>query len=291
MLGLVATVEVNDCRAGAAGGTSGEEVFRVKKVGVIFSQLLVLFMDPSDEFGWRLLTSNDDGRCNGAVERRGEAVCALELRCDGFDQGLLFVCARDTRACRLDRLKELSRREVLLMRKGDPKAELVVRLAQLIEQHRETVAPRGEYLTVLGLSADTTRMRTWISRMLPLPKGRVPRALSLLLLLVFTVAFTRNVISAVQATLEVNRLRDENAALQAQADALAAERVLLDDPAFLALIARGYSLGSTVERPFALAANAPALPDDAPGSAARRVTTGATPPSPIDVWLGVLFGS
>ncbi|MFM8279347.1 MAG: hypothetical protein ACKN9R_03235, partial [Candidatus Limnocylindrus sp.] len=142
-----------------------------------------------------------------------------------------------------------------------------------------------------GRSADTTRMRKWISRTLPLPKGRVPRTLSLLLLLAFTVAFTRNVIGAVQATLEVNRLRDENAALQAQADALAAERVLLDDPAFLALIARGYSLGSPVERPFALAANAPALPEDAPGSAARRVTTGETSPSPIDVWLGVLFGS
>ena len=57
----------------------------------------------------------------------------------------------------------------------------------------------------------------------------------------------------------------------------AAERILLDDPAFLALVARGYSLGSPVERPFVLAGDPPALPLDAPGSACVLVVIDRIP--------------
>jgi len=134
-------------------------------------------------------------------------------------------------------------------------------------------------------------MRVMIRRRTSTARGALIFLGQALIVALFVVEFGRNLIGVIQVNTRLAQLRDETAALQARADVLTAERVLLDDAAFLELVARGYSLGSTVERPFALAANAPALPDDAPGSAARRVTTGATTPSPIDVWLGVLFGS
>ena len=59
----------------------------------------------------------------------------------------------------------------------------------------------------------------------------------------------------------------------------------------LALVARGYSLGSTVERPFVLAADAPPLPEGAPGSGARRISPDAPTRSPLDAWLDLLLGS
>ncbi|MFM8996548.1 MAG: hypothetical protein ACKOJD_00295, partial [Candidatus Limnocylindrus sp.] len=80
------------------------------------------------------------------------------------------------------------------------------------------------------------------------------------------------------------------AVLAAEAEALIAERILLDDAAFLDLIARGYALGSSVERPFVHAAGATELPDDAPGSAARRLAGGEEARTPRDAWFEVLCG-
>ena len=107
----------------------------------------------------------------------------------------------------------------------------------------------------------------------------------------FVVEFGRNLIGVIQVNTRLAQLRDETAALQARADALTAERVLLDDAAFLELVARGYSLGSAVERPFVLAADAAPLPEDAPGSGARRFSPDAPTRSPLDVWLDLLLGS
>ena len=107
----------------------------------------------------------------------------------------------------------------------------------------------------------------------------------------FVVEFGRNLVGVIQVNARLAQLRDETAALQARADALTAERVLLDDAAFLELVARGYSLGSAVERPFVLAADAAPLPEDAPGSSARRFSTDAPTRSPLDAWLDLLFGS
>ena len=44
------------------------------------------------------------------------------------------------------------------------------------------------------------------------------------------------------------------------------------------------------EIPFALAADAPSLPPDAPGSAALRVGGQSTARSPLEAWLDLLFG-
>ncbi|MFM9129015.1 MAG: hypothetical protein ACKOPF_04095, partial [Candidatus Limnocylindrus sp.] len=101
----------------------------------------------------------------------------------------------------------------------------------------------------------------------------------------FVVEFGRNLVGVIQVNARLAQLRDETAALQARADALTAERVLLDDAAFLELVARGYSLGSAVERPFVLAADAAPLPEDAPGSSARRFSPDAPMRSPLDAWL------
>jgi hypothetical protein len=113
----------------------------------------------------------------------------------------------------------------------------------------------------------------------------------LLIALAFVIALGRNLIGAIQVNAEIARMKDENAALAQRADALTAERILLDDAAFLDLVARGYSLGSSVERPFILAADAPELPVDAPGSAKRRLGIASPQRSPIDVWMEILFGS
>jgi hypothetical protein len=49
-------------------------------------------------------------------------------------------------------------------------------------------------------------------------------------------------------------------------------------------------LGTAKEIPFALEAGAPALPADAPGSAAHRLGADAPSGGPLDHWLELLFG-
>jgi len=133
-------------------------------------------------------------------------------------------------------------------------------------------------------------MRLRLERALPTTAARLLALVVAFLLFAFIALIGRSLIGALEVHAEVSRLRDENAALAAQAEALTAERILLDDAAFLDLIARGYSLGSSVERPFVLAADASELPADAPGSAARRLTVPEEVRSPLDAWIEVLFG-
>lgn len=133
-------------------------------------------------------------------------------------------------------------------------------------------------------------MKLRLERALPTTAARL-RALGVaFLFFAFVALIGRSLIGALEVNAEISRLRDENAALAAEAEALNAERILLDDAAFLDLIARGYSLGSSVERPFVLAADATELPADAPGSAARRLAVAEEVRSPLDAWIEVLFG-
>ncbi|MFZ9702594.1 MAG: hypothetical protein ACO3B7_00125 [Candidatus Limnocylindrus sp.] len=133
-------------------------------------------------------------------------------------------------------------------------------------------------------------MRIGLERALPTTAARLRILVVLVVVLAFLLVVGRSLIGALEVNAEISRLRDENAALAAKAEALSAERILLDDAAFLDLIARGYSLGSSVERPFVLAADATELPADAPGSAARRLKVIEDVRSPIDAWIEVLFG-
>ena len=134
-------------------------------------------------------------------------------------------------------------------------------------------------------------MKTLIRRRTSTTRGALIFLGQALIVTLFVVEFGRNLIGVIQVNARLAQLRDETAALQARADALTAERVLLDDAAFLELVARGYSLGSTVERPFILAADPPPLPEDAPGSGARRISPEAPTRSPLDAWLDLLLGS
>jgi len=145
-------------------------------------------------------------------------------------------------------------------------------------------------LTRPSVRGDTLHMRSTAFRGPVRLRDRAALLLAALLLAAFAVSLLRNLVGAIQAGSEIDRLRQENAALQARADALAAERILLDDAAFVALLARGYGLGSTTERPFTLAADAPDLGADAPGSASRRVTTTVAARSPLESWGDLLFG-
>ena len=134
-------------------------------------------------------------------------------------------------------------------------------------------------------------MRVMIRRRTSTTRGALIFLGQALIVALFVVEFGRNLIGVIQVNTRLAQLRDETAALQARADALTAERVLLDDAAFLELVARGYSLGSAVERPFVLAADAAPLPEDAPGSGARRFSPDAQTRSPLDAWLDLLLGS
>lgn len=139
--------------------------------------------------------------------------------------------------------------------------------------------------------ADTAGMRLMIRRRTSSARGALVFAVQVLLVVLFVFEFGRSAIGVIQVNDRLGRLRDETAALQARADALKAERLLLDDAAFLELVARGYSLGSTVERPFVLAADASPLGEDAPGSASRRITPEPLERSTVDAWLDLLLGS
>ena len=134
-------------------------------------------------------------------------------------------------------------------------------------------------------------MRTLIRRRTSTTRGALIFLGQALIVALFVVEFGRNLVGVIQVNTRLAQLREETAALQARADALTAERILLDDAAFLELVARGYSLGSTVERPFVLAADAAPLAEDAPGSAARRLVPDGPTHSPLDAWLDLLFGS
>jgi len=78
-------------------------------------------------------------------------------------------------------------------------------------------------------------------------------------------------------------LRLEVAAMERELDAIARQR-------FVEQQARAHRVGGAHEVPFALAPDAPALPADAPGSAAVRLGADGDGVSPMERWLTVLFG-
>jgi len=81
-----------------------------------------------------------------------------------------------------------------------------------------------------------------------------------------------------------------NEALAAHVAALRDELNLVQTQNWILQQARAYGLGSKSERPFEIAADAPSIAPDAPGSPARRLGSVAAQPSPLDSWLEALFG-
>lgn len=104
------------------------------------------------------------------------------------------------------------------------------------------------------------------------------------------IVFARQVGEASAATTLAERIAIENVGRQGQVAALERELELIARPRYIAQQARAYGLGTELEIPFALAPDAPALPPDAPGSAAVRVGAAVDAVSPLERWLTVLFG-
>jgi hypothetical protein len=102
--------------------------------------------------------------------------------------------------------------------------------------------------------------------------------------------FARQVGQASAAGDRADQVRADNAALATQVAALQHERDVVQQQTFIQFQARAYGLGTAQEQRFTLAANAPALPPDAPGSASLRLAPEPTPQTPLDAWLALLFG-
>jgi hypothetical protein len=127
---------------------------------------------------------------------------------------------------------------------------------------------------------------------LPLPslsRRRVVTLAGVLVAVLLALSFARQVGDATAASNRATDLRTSNAGLRDEVARLQADLTHVQDRKFILLEGRSFGLGGPHEIPFALAAGAPALAADAPGSASVRLGAPAQR-SPIDAWLEVLFG-
>jgi cell division protein FtsB len=118
------------------------------------------------------------------------------------------------------------------------------------------------------------------------------RLLSLAALLAagwIAIAFARQVGAAGDLTARADALRDHNAVLEQQVAELQDEIALVQRLDYIGLQARAHRLGSPLEIPFTLEAQAPPLPANAPGSAAVRLGAESARPAPLEAWLTILF--
>ena len=104
------------------------------------------------------------------------------------------------------------------------------------------------------------------------------------------VVFARQVSEAAAATGRADDSAAVNAALTADVAALQRELDLVQARPYILQQARGHGLGKEREIPFTLTNDAPALPADAPGSAAQALGATQDRGSPFDTWLRLLFG-
>ena len=102
--------------------------------------------------------------------------------------------------------------------------------------------------------------------------------------------FARQVADVAAASDRAAHSRQQNIGLAAQVADLKREMALVQRQSFVEQEARAYGLGARGERQFTLAADAPPLADDAPGSAAVRLGARPVRTAPLDVWLDLLFG-
>lgn len=128
---------------------------------------------------------------------------------------------------------------------------------------------------------------------LPMPslsRRRVITAAGILLAGVLGLTFAQQVGEATAASARAEELRAANAALRNEVGRLERDLGQVQDPRFIRLEGRAYGLGGKREIPFALAAGAPSLAPDAPGSASVRLGAEHVQRTPLDAWLDVLFG-
>jgi hypothetical protein len=129
---------------------------------------------------------------------------------------------------------------------------------------------------------------------LPMPslsRRRVITAAGVLLAGVLILSFARQVSEASAASTRADELRSANTALRDEVARLEQDLGHVRDVRFIRLEGRAFGLGSAHEIPFALAAGAPLLAANAPGSASVRLGAVQHARSPLDAWLEVLFGA
>ncbi len=124
----------------------------------------------------------------------------------------------------------------------------------------------------------------------PLSRRRAALAAAALVAAWIVISFGRQVSDAAAASDRAAALRATNDALRAQLAALQLDIGRAQTDQYVGVAARGDGLGKKHEIPFALAAGAPSLPPDAPGSAALRVGGQDQPRTPLEAWLDMLFG-
>jgi cell division protein FtsB len=122
-------------------------------------------------------------------------------------------------------------------------------------------------------------------------RRRIAILMTALLSAWIVLALSRQVGEAADAANQANQLTRANQALSAQIATLTQERTLIQQQAYIEIEARARGLGGRDEQPFSLAAGAPSLPPDAPGSASAALGATYTQTAPIDAWLDLLFGS
>jgi hypothetical protein len=102
--------------------------------------------------------------------------------------------------------------------------------------------------------------------------------------------FARQVSDASAASSRAEAMIAENSIRHAEVAGLERELDRIQQRRFVLQQARAHGLGGHNEIAFTLDADAPPLPDDAPGSAALRVGAPVAI-SPLESWLRLLFGS
>jgi hypothetical protein len=123
-----------------------------------------------------------------------------------------------------------------------------------------------------------------------LNRRRVAWILGLAVTAWIVVVFARQVSEASAKAAEADVAREANAEMATTVASLQRELALVQRQEFIQQRAHGLGLGDEKDHPFALAANAPALSANAPGSAAVRLGARPQQESPLDSWLSLLFG-
>ena len=124
-----------------------------------------------------------------------------------------------------------------------------------------------------------------------LSRRRVGVAATALVTIWVVISFAGQASEAARAAERAVQEQATNETIVAHVAALRDELSLVQTQRWILQQARAYGLGSKVERPFVLAPDASPLPADAPGSAVRRLGTVTQGQTPLESWLGVLFGS
>ena len=129
---------------------------------------------------------------------------------------------------------------------------------------------------------------------LPMPslsRRRLVTAAGVIVASLLALSFLRQVSAATEASNKAADLRAGNAVLSDEVARLQRDLGHVQDPRYILLAGRAYGLGGPRELPFALAAGAPPLAADAPGSASVRLGADPVGRTPLDAWLEVLFGT